>query len=112
MNETKICSCGGEMVSGGRKYIGLADSILLSNSIAFQNKVEIFICNKCRKMEFYLPETAVSEPEESEEDRLYSKYKDVSSEKLKKILDSRSYTGQCKEVVRKILFEREHGTEY
>lgn len=112
MNETKICSCGGELESYGKKYIGLADSVLLSNSIAFQNKVEIFICNKCRKMEFYLPEAATGEPEESEEGRLYSKYKDVSSEKLQKMLDSRSYTDKCKAVVRKILFERDHGTEY
>ncbi len=93
-------------VSGGKKYIGIADYVILSNSIAFQTAVEVFTCKKCHKIEFYAIPGEAGEPEPTEDARLYEKYKDAPDAKLKKILDRDDYTAQCKAVVRKILSER------
>lgn len=112
MNDTKLCTCGGEMVSGGKQYIGISDTILFSGSILNCMPVEIFTCKKCRKMEFYSMSAATDVPDSSAEERFYSMYKDASNVKLRKILDKDDYTEQCKAVVRKILHDRECGKDY
>ena len=107
MAETKRCSCGGAMRDLGKRQLNLADSILIGNSIFSFEAVRVYVCESCRKLEFYSLDRSV-EPEVSEgsNDQLYDTYKDVSTSKLEKILEKDDYTDECKAVIRRILSER------
>lgn len=107
MAEIKICSCGGAMRDLGKRQLNLADSILIGNSIFSFEAVQVYICESCKKLEFYsLNKLNEPEPPESRNDQLYDTYKDVSTSKLEKILEKDDYTDDCKAVIRRILSER------
>lgn len=64
----------------------------------------MFVCPECRRVDFYWMENDLLD--EDNEQRFYDMYKNEPTDKLRKILDSGSYTDECKSVIRKILSER------
>ena len=65
---------------------------------------QMFVCPECRRVDFYWMENDLLD--EDNEQRFYDMYKNEPTDKLRKILDSGSYTDECKSVIRKILSER------
>lgn len=65
MDKTRCLRCEGKMSSIGVEKIQLGQTGLLfgmwNNMLAGSLEVEIFICSKCRKIEFYGNNTAVYE---------------------------------------------------
>lgn len=103
MNEAKICSCGATMKSLGVKYLSISNTRVLAGSVWMQEDVEVFLCPECRRLEFYSLEQRIGESEN--EQNLYEMYKNESPDKLRKMLDSRNVTDECKTVIKKILSE-------
>lgn len=105
MNEAKTCGCGAAMKSLGVKYLSLSDTRIFSGSMPMHEDVEVFMCTKCRRLEFYLVSSPLAYGSFSDQ-ALYDAYKDEPTEKLEKMLSSSKYTDDCKEVIKSILSER------
>lgn len=108
MEDKKLCSCGGNMRYLGKKFINISDTrIIMNNSMLSFEAVQMYICESCKKLEFYSLERQTESPEsESYEQRIYNTYKDTATAKLEKILEKDSFTDECKAVIRRILAER------
>lgn len=104
MNEPKKCTCGAEMKSRGVRYLIMSNTRLFVVAAAVPEKVEMFVCPECRRVDFYWMENDMLD--EDNEQRFYDMYKNEPADKLRKILDNSSYTDECKSVIRKILSER------
>lgn len=104
MNEPKKCTCGAQMKSRGVKYLVMSNARLFVVAAQVTEKVEMFVCPECRRVDFYWMENDLLD--EDNEQRFYDMYKNEPADKLRKILDNGSYTDECKAVIRKILSER------
>lgn len=104
MNLAKKCTCGAEMKSRGVRYLIMSNTRFFVAAAPVPEKVEMFVCPECRRVDFYWMENDLLD--EDNELRFYDMYKNEPTDKLRKILDSGSYTDECKSVIRKILSER------
>ena len=106
MNLAKKCTCGAEMKSRGVRYLIMSNTRFFVAAAPVPEKVEMFVCPECRRVDFYWMENDLLDEEVDEKQRLYDMYKNEPADKLRKILDNGSYTDACKSVIRKILSER------
>ena len=106
MNEPKKCTCGAEMKSRGVNYLVMSSTRIFVAAAQVPEKVEMFVCPECRRVDFYWMENDMLDEEVDSKQRLYDMYKSEPADKLRKILDNGSYTDECRAVIKKILSER------
>ena len=106
MNELKKCTCGAEMKSRGVNYLVMSSTRIFVAAAQVPEKVEMFVCPECRRVDFYWMENDMLDEEVDSKQRLYDMYKNEPADKLRKILDNGSYTDECRAVIKKDTFRK------
>lgn len=110
--EKKICVCGSPMNYQGRQLIYMREpGYLHLQSFADYEEVELYICPKCRRGDFFFPRDIYGPVEQKgsidfDEEYYRNQYEDDSESELRKRLSDPYVPGQVKEVIREILAER------
>jgi hypothetical protein len=78
--------------------------------------VEVYLCPKCRRLEFYAPPTPLEELEarpefHSEVERFAWNFRDYSEKKLQKVIDGKDYVPEAKRAARRLLYRKRYGGE-
>jgi len=109
--DRKLCSCGGTMVSRGFHRLTMDIPLFRfaggADESEYGEDVELFVCEACRKMEFYfVPDIDKARGQLPPLERYKQLYADFSEKKLKKIVQSESYQDEAKRAAQILLNEK------
>ena len=98
LHEDRTCSCGGTLKFSENFFILTRAERL--TAVEGWLHADLYCCEACGKMEFYKPKR------ETEADKLENLYRKYPDKKLRKIIESKEYREDAKDLARQILEER------
>ncbi len=101
--EEKRCSCGSVMTFSGRQTLHMNGSPFFMETSTRFAPVDVYVCPRCRKVEFYLPKCPEEESLEENAMRLYAK---TPERELRALLADPDYPPEVHRGIRRLLEQR------